>query len=150
MTSITQSPAGLSNTAAYVANPGVSATSTSARSAYPVLRLPKTPVVFAAAVLVASVMLVPAELLESGADDHLLMVWLAVWTVVFAVLSVLATPFTLLVQDLMADVAAWRIARKQAEEDREFWAVALSDARVMNDLSRAMSADASRDVRGYY
>ena len=50
----------------------------------------------------------------------------------------------------MADVAAWRIARKQAEEDRQFWAVALSDARVMTDLSRAMSADASRDVRGYY
>ena len=60
MTSITQSPAGLSNTAAYVANPGVSATSTSARSAYPVLRLPKTPVVFAAAVLPARVAVMAA------------------------------------------------------------------------------------------
>ena len=41
-------------------------------------------------------------------------------------------------------------ARKQRLEDERLWNVALTDARVMADLSRAMSRDASRDVRGYY
>ena len=41
-------------------------------------------------------------------------------------------------------------AHKQRREDQRLWDVALSDARVMADLSRAMSRDASRDVRGYY
>ena len=41
-------------------------------------------------------------------------------------------------------------ARKQRREDDRLWNVALTDARVMADLSRAMSRDASRDVRGYY
>ena len=41
-------------------------------------------------------------------------------------------------------------ARKQRREDERLWNVALTDARVMADLSRAMSRDASRDVRGYY
>jgi hypothetical protein len=41
-------------------------------------------------------------------------------------------------------------ARKQRRDDERLWNVALTDARVMADLSRAMSRDASRDVRGYY
>ena len=93
--------------------------------------------------------MVPAEILEGGAEDHLLFVWLAVWTAVFAVLSVLATPFTLWVQELAAHFSAWRVARQQAEEDRKLWAVALTDARVMSDLSRAMSFGADQEVRGY-
>jgi hypothetical protein len=146
MTSLTPSSVNSVNPAAYVANPEVGAART---ASLPVLRLPKTPVVFVAAVLVASAVMLPAEFLEGGSDDHLLLVWLAVWTVVFAVLSVLATPFTLWVQELMAGYSAWRVARRQAEEDRKLWAVALTDARVMSDLSRAMAAGANEDVRGY-
>jgi hypothetical protein len=41
-------------------------------------------------------------------------------------------------------------ARRARREDERLWNVALSDARVMADLSRAMSRDAARDVRGYY
>ena len=41
-------------------------------------------------------------------------------------------------------------ARKARREDERLWNVALTDARVMADLSRAMSRDAAREVRGYY
>jgi hypothetical protein len=44
----------------------------------------------------------------------------------------------------------WAAVRKQRREDEKLWNMALSDARVMADLSRAMSQDAQRDVRGYY
>lgn len=47
-------------------------------------------------------------------------------------------------------LAAWAAARKQRREDEKLWNLALTDARIMADLSRAMSQDAQRDVRGYY
>ena len=44
----------------------------------------------------------------------------------------------------------WAAARKQRREDEKLWSLALTDARIMADLSRAMSQDALRDTRGYY
>jgi hypothetical protein len=41
-------------------------------------------------------------------------------------------------------------ARKQRRDDEHLWSIALTDARVMADLSRAMSREAGRDVRAYY
>jgi hypothetical protein len=58
-------------------------------------------------------------------------------------LSVIGSPVT-------RAYAAWSAARKQRIEDEKLWNVALTDARIMADLSRAMSQDAQRDVRGYY
>lgn len=49
-----------------------------------------------------------------------------------------------------ARYAAWRAARRQAAEDQKLWNLALQDARVMADLSRAMSSDALRDAKAYY
>lgn len=49
-----------------------------------------------------------------------------------------------------ASFTAWQAARKQRNEDYKLWNLALQDARIMADLSRAMSRDAARDVRGYY
>jgi hypothetical protein len=46
-------------------------------------------------------------------------------------------------------VADWSAGRKQRREDEKLWNLALSDARIMADLSRAMSQDALRDTRGY-
>jgi hypothetical protein len=46
--------------------------------------------------------------------------------------------------------AAWSAGRKQRREDEKLWNLALTDARIMADLSRAMSQDALRDTRGYY
>jgi hypothetical protein len=43
--------------------------------------------------------------------------------------------------------ASWREAHRQREEDRKLWNLALTDARVMADLSRAMSQDA-RSIAG--
>ena len=65
-------------------------------------------------------------------------------------LVLLGTPFTRLAARVRAGLAAWRVERKQREADRKLWDLALSDARIMADLSRAMSQDAQRDVRGYY
>lgn len=43
----------------------------------------------------------------------------------------------------------WVEVRRQRAEDEKLWNLALTDARIMADLSRAMSKDALRDTRGY-
>ena len=50
-------------------------------------------------------------------------------------LAVLGSPVT-------GAYAAWSAARKQRAEDEKLWNLALTDARIMADLSRAMSQDA--------
>lgn len=65
-------------------------------------------------------------------------------------LAVVGYPVTAGAARLRAGLAAWREARRQREEDRKLWNLALSDARVMADLSRAMSQQAlDRDARYY-
>ncbi len=50
---------------------------------------------------------------------------------------------------LGASLAGWRAARRLARADRQYWDAALGDARVMADISRAMSA-AAQDVDAFW
>jgi hypothetical protein len=65
-------------------------------------------------------------------------------------LAVLGSPVTAAAAKLRAGFATLAAARRQRREDEKLWNIALTDARVMADLSRAMSRDALRDTRGYY
>jgi hypothetical protein len=57
-------------------------------------------------------------------------------------LAALGTP-------LRSLAARWSAARTQRAADRKLWELALTDARIMADLSRAMSREAS-DIARYY
>ena len=65
-------------------------------------------------------------------------------------LAVLGTPFTRLAARVRAGVVAWREESRQRDEDRKLWNLALTDARVMADLSRAMSKDALGGGNRYF
>jgi hypothetical protein len=65
-------------------------------------------------------------------------------------LAVLGSPVTRAAAKARAGFAALAAARKQRIADEKLWNIALTDARVMADLSRAMSRDAVRDTRGYF
>jgi hypothetical protein len=67
-------------------------------------------------------------------------------------LAFVGAPVRKLALKLSARFAAWTAARKQAAEDEKLWNMALTDARVMADLSRAMSQEASkyRVLPNYY
>lgn len=65
-------------------------------------------------------------------------------------LALIGSPVTRLAAKARAGVAALAAARRQRREDDKLWSLALNDARVMADLSRAMSRDALRDTRGYF
>ena len=102
------------------------------------------------AAIVAAVMVVANEVVGTWTEGHLLAAWILMWTVGFAALGLLAAPARRAAASLRAGLKAWAAARRQAAQDEKLWNVALTDARVMADISRAMSADAARDVRGYY
>lgn len=68
---------------------------------------------------------------------------------VIATLAFVGAPVRKLAAKGAERFAAWSAARKQRAEDDKLWAVALADARVMADLSRAMSDEASRAARYY-
>ena len=76
--------------------------------------------------------------------------WIVMWAVAFASLALLATPAKHAAAALRVGLQRWNVARKQAREDDQLWQLALTDARVMADISRAMNADASRDIKAYY
>jgi hypothetical protein len=102
------------------------------------------------AAIVASVVVVANEVVDTWTEGHLMAAWILLWTVGFAALALMAAPARRAAAALRAGLKAWAAARRQAAQDEKLWDVALTDARVMAEISRAMSADAARDVRGYY
>jgi len=102
------------------------------------------------AAIVAALLVVANQVVDTWTEGHLLAAWIVLWTVAFAALALFAAPARTVARSLSA---AWRAAaerRRQAREDRKMWEVALTDARVMADLSRTMSQEASGDVRARY
>lgn len=102
------------------------------------------------AAIVAALLVVANQVVDTWTEGHLLAAWIVLWTIGFAALALLAVPARNLVRSAGAAWQAAGAARRQAREDRRTWEVAMTDARVMADISRAMSRDAMRDVRGYY
>lgn len=102
------------------------------------------------AAVVSALLVVANQVIDTWTEGHLLAAWIVLWTVAFAALGLLATPLRRAVRAGRGALARSSATRRQAAQDRELWALALTDARVMAELSRAMSRDGARDVRGYY
>ena len=64
-------------------------------------------------------------------------------------LAFIGSPVTRLAGKARGGLAAVAAERRQRREDQKLWNIALQDARVMADLSRAMSQEASRSGRYY-
>jgi hypothetical protein len=100
---------------------------------------------------IASALLVVADqVIETWTEGHLLAAWIVLWTVAFAALALFAAPARSAAAVLRTSYAAWQARRLQQRHDEQFWQAALQDARVMADISRAMSASALHDTRAYY
>ncbi|HXD38954.1 MAG TPA: hypothetical protein VN649_00195 [Ramlibacter sp.] len=102
------------------------------------------------AAIVAALLVVASQVIDTWTEGHLLAAWIVMWAVAFASLALLATPAKRASAALRVGLRRWNAARKQAAEDAQLWQLALTDARVMADISRAMSADAVRDIKAYY
>lgn len=94
------------------------------------------------AAVVAALMVAASQFVNNWTDSHLMAAWLTVWTVGFAAIGLLASPLLHVAKSLRSGLKTWNARRRQAEADQKLWSVALTDARVMADISRAMTSDA--------
>jgi hypothetical protein len=102
------------------------------------------------AAIVAALLVVANQLIDTWTEGHLFVAWIVMWAIGFAALGLLATPARGAASVLRTGMQRWAAARRRAAEDEKLWKIALTDARVMADISRAMSADAVRDIKTYY
>ncbi len=91
------------------------------------------------AATVSALLVVANQVIEAWTDGHLLMAWIALWAVAFAALAMLAGPARRLARGLHPSLSAWNAARKAHAQDLKLWELACQDARVMSDISAAMS-----------
>lgn len=107
----------------------------------------------------AAVMVVAYQVMDSVAEGHLLVIWIALWIVAFAALALCAGTARQLAQRLKTSLDAWSRSIAEARADQRLWAMARNDARVMADLQSAItradevevpSPSATAWRRGYY
>ena len=100
------------------------------------------------AAIVSAFLVVANQVVETWTEGHLLAAWIILWMVAFAALGLMARPAKRAAAALRTGYRHWAAARRQAAQDRELWDLALTDSRVMADISRAMTMDASRQLKG--
>ena len=91
------------------------------------------------AAMVAALVVVADQLIETWADGHLLAAWVMLWLVGFAAIGLLASPTRQLALKSIAAMDAWsrKLARQRADE--RLWYFAKQDPRVMADLQAAIN-----------
>ena len=97
------------------------------------------------AAVLAALLVVADQVIDTWADGHLLAGWVALWTVAFAALALLAPPLRKVSSMTSAAIMGWVRAAKERDMEEKMWEYARHDPRVMADISRALgdSADAS-------
>lgn len=101
------------------------------------------------AAIVSALLVVANQVIDTWTEGHLMLAWISMWTIGFAALALAAGPVRAGVHRLRKQLRQWGAARRAAAQDEALWQVALTDARVMADISRAMSQHAGRDVLSY-
>ena len=89
--------------------------------------------------MVAAVIVVAYQVMDSVVEGHLLVGWLAMWAIVFAALAVFAGATRRMAARIKLGLDNWSQTIAEARADQRLWAMARADARVMSDLQAAMS-----------
>jgi hypothetical protein len=87
--------------------------------------------------ITAAVMVVAYEVMDSVAEGHMLVIWMALWAVAFTVLALFAGTARQLAVSLKNGLDSWSRNVAEARADQRLWALARTDARVMADLQTA-------------
>lgn len=87
----------------------------------------------------AAVMVVAYQVMDSVAEGHLLVLWIGLWAVAFAVLAIFAGAARNAAVSLKVGLDAWSRSLAEARADQRLWQAAKNDPRVMADLQVAMA-----------
>ncbi|MEI7513790.1 MAG: hypothetical protein WCK81_00260 [Betaproteobacteria bacterium] len=89
----------------------------------------------------AALLVVADQVIENWADGHLLLGWVALWSLVFAGLAFSARPLRRASTALAQVVDAWIEAAAQSRNEARMWEYACMDPRVMDELRAAAKRD---------
>ncbi len=93
--------------------------------------------------MVAAATVVAYQVMDSVAEGHLLVIWIALWAVAFAALALFAGAARRLAARTLSGLNDWSQAIAQARADVRLWEAAKADPRVMADLQVAMARQES-------
>ncbi|MDB5884363.1 MAG: hypothetical protein JWR74_534 [Polaromonas sp.] len=96
--------------------------------------------------MVAAVMVVAYQVMDSVAEGHLLMMWIALWAVAFAALALFAGAARAMAMRTKNSLDEWSRSLAEARADQRLWATARQDSRVMADLQAAMTRSETQPV----
>lgn len=91
------------------------------------------------AAMVATLVVLADQLMDTWADGHLLAAWVLMWVIGFSALALLAPTARSLAARVMTGLDGWsqNVARRRADE--RLWDLARRDSRVMADIQAAAS-----------
>jgi hypothetical protein len=95
------------------------------------------------AAVLAALLVVADQLIDTWADGHLLAAWVALWTVAFAGLALLAPPLRKISASLANAMVRWAAVAKQRRAEEVMWEYAHRDPRIMAELQHAWMRDQS-------
>lgn len=90
------------------------------------------------AALVAALVVVADQLIDTWADGHLLAAWVALWSVAFVAIALLAPTAKRAAVSLSAQAKAWSHRMTLAQSEARYWESAQSDPRIMAELQAAI------------
>ena len=91
--------------------------------------------------IAAAVLVVAYQVMGSVAEGHLLVIWIAMWALAFALLALSAGATRQLAVRLKAGLDGWSRSLAESRADQRLWTLAQTDPRVMTDLQAAMMRD---------
>jgi hypothetical protein len=98
---------------------------------------------------VAAAIVVADQIVSAWADGHLLLAWIAMWAIVFALLAVFSEAIRTWPTRLQGAIGAYLLARREAAADARTWSAAVADPRLMAELDIARTrAEQSAQARG--
>jgi hypothetical protein len=88
--------------------------------------------------IAAAVMVVAYQVMDSVTEGHLLVMWIGLWAVAFAVLAMFAGTARNAAVSLKTGLDGWSRSLAEARADQRLWQAAKNDPRVMADLQMAV------------
>ncbi|MFM2050349.1 MAG: hypothetical protein RL682_840 [Pseudomonadota bacterium] len=93
------------------------------------------------AAVMAALLVAADQVIDTWADGHLLAGWVALWTVAFAALALLAPPLRQVSTVVASMFTTWASAVKLRRQEEAMWEYARRDPRVMAELQSAWTRE---------
>ena len=89
------------------------------------------------AAVLAALMVVAEQVIDSWTDGHLMLAWVLLWSVAFSALALLAKPLRALSCQVAAGMTAAWAAHRERRNEEAMWEYAKGDPRVMQEIQLA-------------